>query len=315
MAQRLEHRPDVVLAVVPSLLGAAAASVLARRANAPLVVWVQDLMGPATAQSGILGGGRIARATGALEGRLLRGARDVVLVSEAFRSYVDAAGVDPDRVHVIPNWTHVGTARQDRASVRSRLGWADDELVALHSGNMGLKQGLENLVETARTAPPGVRIVLMGDGSQRSSLEALGTDVSGLQMLPPAQTEDFPDVLAAADVLLVNERASAVDMSLPSKLTSYFSAGVPIVAAVPADGGTGAEVRRSGAGWLVPPENPSALLDALRELGTQAAQRARLGAAGRAHAQQHLSPEASLGRLTELLASAMPAARTVPVAS
>lgn len=41
-------------------------------------------------------------------------------------------------------------------------------------------------------------------------------------------------------MLVVNERASAVDMSLASKLTSYFSAGRPVVAAVPAGGGTAA---------------------------------------------------------------------------
>ncbi len=63
LGQRLPFRPDVVLAVVPSLFGAAAAAAIARRTGARLVVWVQDLMGPATAQSGIAGGGSITRAT------------------------------------------------------------------------------------------------------------------------------------------------------------------------------------------------------------------------------------------------------------
>lgn len=102
-------------------------------------------------------------------------------------------------------------------------------------------------------------------------------------------------------MLLVNERASAVDMSLPSKLTSYFSAGVPVLAAVPPGGGTASEVARSGGGVLVAPEDPAALL----ALGTSPAERARLGAAGTRHAAEHLSAEAALGRLAGVLAGTL----------
>lgn len=305
LGQRLSWRPDVVLAVVPSLLGAAAAAAHAWRTGAPLVVWVQDLMGPATAQSGIAGGGRVSRFTGALEGRVLRSAQEVVVVSAAFRSYVEAAGVQPGHVHVVPNWTHVAPAVTARETVRRRLGWSEGEVVALHSGNMGLKQGLDSLVAAARLAAAPLRIVLMGDGSQRAALESLGAGIERLSFLSPVDTRDFPDVLAAADVLLVNERASAVDMSLPSKLTSYFSAGIPVLAAVPADGGTAAEMERSGGGWLVAPESPVALVAALVALGADPAERARLGASGGRHAAQHLNREVSLDRLVDILATAI----------
>lgn len=103
---------------------------------------------------------------------------------------------------------------------------------------------------------------------------------------------------------MVNERASAVDMSLPSKLTSYFSAGVPVVAAVPMGGGTAAELERSGGGRRVGPEDPAALLGAVQALGRDAAERSRLGAAVRRHAHERLLADASLSRLTHILQSA-----------
>lgn len=297
--------PDVLLAVVPSLLGAAAAAAHARRANVPLVLWVQDLMGPAAAQSGIAGGGRIARATTRIEGHVLRRAGHVIVVSHAFRGYVQAAGVTADRIHVVPNWSHIQAPRADRRSVRRRLGWRDDEIVALHSGNMGLKQGLENLVEVARLADQGLRVVLMGEGSQRASLEVQAAGVPALQMLPPAEPAQFADVLAAADVLLVNERASAVDMSLPSKLTSYFIAGRPVLAAVPPRGGTAGEVIRSGGGRVIPPEDPKSMLAALLALQADPDERALLGSAGARHALTHLSQEAGLARLVSVLEAAL----------
>jgi colanic acid biosynthesis glycosyl transferase WcaI len=101
LTQRLPWKPDVVLAVVPSLFGATSPAAIARRTGAPLVVWVQDLMGPAAAQSGISGGGRIAPVTTGREQRVMRSSRDVVIVSGAFRPYVEAPGVPSDRVHAV----------------------------------------------------------------------------------------------------------------------------------------------------------------------------------------------------------------------
>jgi colanic acid biosynthesis glycosyl transferase WcaI len=291
--QRPTERPDVVLAVVPSLLSAVVAGRIARRAGAPLVVWVQDLMGRAAAQSGMDGGSAVAGVVGSVEGRLLRRAEKVLVLNDHFRRYAEGVGVAPERLAVHPNWTHL-TSRSgaDRAATRARLGWGERETVVLHTGNMGLKQGLENVVDAARLAgrycPGDVRFVLMGDGSQRAALEAEGAGVAALEFRDPAPGPEYADVLAAADVLLVNERPSNVDMCLPSKLTSYLHAGRPVVAASPLDGGTAAEVRRSGAGVVVAAGVPAALLEAVRRIADDPAAAAAHGAAGRAYAASHL---------------------------
>jgi glycosyltransferase involved in cell wall biosynthesis len=300
--------PDVVVAVVPSLLGALAAARIARRHRVPFVVVVQDLMGRAAAQSGMSGGATVARLTTAIERRVLRRATAVVTISEAFRDRVVSFGVDPARVRVIRNWSHVPPPSADRDKTRAGLGWDPGTVVALHAGNMGLKQGLENVVEAARLAHSSaspVRFVLMGDGSQRARLAALAGDLPTIELLPPCAEESFPEVLAAADVLLVNELGSVVDMSLPSKLTSYFVAGRPVIAAVPSEGGTAAEVRRSGAGSVVPPGNPAALLGAVLHSTGDAAVLAATAARARAYADSALSATSSLGSFAEVVAAAL----------
>jgi colanic acid biosynthesis glycosyl transferase WcaI len=304
MIQRLPWRPDVVLAVIPSLAGAAVAATIAKRHDARLVLWVQDLVGPATAQSGIIGGSRISRATVALENTLLRRADRILMISSAFRDYAVAAGVNRDRVTVVPNWSHVDAPSADRAVTRRRLGWGEEEVIALHSGNMGLKQGLDNVVDAANlavTRAPRLRFVLMGDGSQRDALAAASVDLPTLSMLPPATEADFPNVLAAADVLLVNERASVLDMSLPSKLTSYFRAGTPVIAAVPGLGGTAQEVERTGAGLVVRPEDAEHLLEGILGLIENAAMLTALRKAALREASGPLDAGRSLSKLFDAL--------------
>ncbi|MFJ3338141.1 glycosyltransferase [Streptomyces sp. NPDC086766] len=297
-------RPHAVVAQMPSLAGAVAAARIARRHGVPFVPVVQDLMGAAAAQSGISGGDRAAAAAARAERYALGRATLVGVIHDSFRPRVEAMGVDPSRIRLVPNWSHVARPSRPRAETRARLGWSGDRPVVLHSGNMGLKQGLEVLVDAARL-DPGVDVVLMGDGNQRAALRERAGDLPNLRFLPPAEEADFPDVLAAADVLAVTQRASVLDMSVPSKLTSYFAAGRPVLASVAAEGGTADEVRRSGAGVLVPPEDPDALLKAVRELAADAAAADRLGARGPAYVDERLSRADGLGRLDGLLAEAL----------
>lgn len=303
------NRPDAVLAQMPSLAGGVLAARLAHRWKVPYVPVVQDLMGAAAVQSGIRGGDRAASLAARAESFALRRASLVGVIHETFVAKVEALGVDPARIRLVPNWSHVQSPTADRVATRARLGWRPEQTVVLHSGNMGLKQGLEVLVEAARR-DPATRIVLMGDGNQRAHLEELARDVPNLEFAPPAEDAEFMDVLAAADVLAVTQRASVLDMSVPSKLTSYFAAGRPVLASVAAEGGTAQEVRRSGAGVLVAPEDPEAFLKEVRRLADDPARAGALGEAGPRHVAAHLTREAGLARIDALIEEALGGLRT-----
>ncbi len=309
LAPPVMGRPDAVVAQLPSLAGGVLGARLARRYGVPYVPVVQDLMGAAAAQSGIRGGGRVASLAGSAEAYALRRATLVGVIHESFVPKVAALGVPEERIRVVPNWSHVPGPSRSREESRARLGWRPGQTVLLHSGNMGLKQGLEVLVETARL-DPALLVVLMGDGNQRSRLRELAGSLPNLRFEPPAAEADFPDVLAAADVLAVTQRASVLDMSVPSKLTSYFAAGRPVVASVAAAGGTAQEVERSGAGVVVPPEDPRILLDAVRALADDPDRADALGARGPVYVRERLSRAAGLARMDALLAEALGGKRT-----
>lgn len=293
---------DTVVAVVPNLLSAVGARIHARRTGARFVVWVQDSMAAAAGQSGLDSKGRLARGLAAVEEFVLRGADSVVVVASDFERHVAERGVPRDRIRHIPNWVHVTPSSADRTATRAELGWRPDEVIALHAGNMGLKQGLTNVVDASAVSSAAgspVRFVLMGDGNQRSYLEeyAAASPEAAVDFLTPAPQDRFMDILSAADVLVVNEALSVRDMSLPSKLTSYFTAGRPVLAAVAADGSTAKVVERSQAGRVVSPGDPQALHDHALVLADDPDAAARMGRAGQAFAAAELSPQRALADL------------------
>jgi glycosyltransferase involved in cell wall biosynthesis len=299
----LTQRPDLVLASTPAVGGALAAASVSRRVGAPLTIIVQDLTALATQQSGIKGGGRLKAVTARLEGAALRAATSVAVVSESFVPAVQAYGVSSERISVLRNWAHITRTTLTREEARTKLGWPADQFLAVYTGNMGLKQDLGNVVEAARLVSGGsVSFVLAGDGSQRRLLETQARGLPNLRFIGLIDDNLYPVVLAAADVLIVNERASVDAMSLPSKLTSYLAAGRPILAAV-ADGGASQLelLGTGGAACTVSPGNPERLAEALTALAADDLGRVAMSAKGIAYAACHLSREDSLGTLLDLL--------------
>jgi len=305
-------RPDAVMGVVPSLSGGVLARLASRRFRVPYGLIFQDLVGQAAKQSGVGGGGRVARAVRATEGWAARGAAAVGIIAEGFRPYLESLGVDAKRIYRVRNWTHVEAPSMDRSLVRKQLGLPKDAAVCIHSGNMGYKQGLENVIECARLAAERdgrLLFVLIGDGNRRSHLEALAGQykLPNVRFLPLQSREFFPNALAAADLLLVNQRGTVGDMSLPGKLTAYFASGQPVIAAVARDSETAREVAVSGAGVVVEPDDPEALLGAIDGLLGDPAKCDRLGAAGKRWAREKLTPAAALTDYEAFIQALLPA--------
>ena len=306
---RIKHAPAVVIAVTPSLGGAVAGARLARRHGAKLLVVVQDLMAKAATQSGIRGGRSAAGPTATLERYALRNADRVAIVTESFRPQVSAYGVPVDRIALLPNWTHIEPATLSREQARKELGWPVEPFTVVHTGNIGLKQDLGNLVECARVMrhEPGYRFVIVGDGSQREPVRALAAGLGNVVFVDPLDDVAYPKALAAADVLLLNERPGVADMSLPSKLTSYLSAERPVLAAVAPAGAAAQELGATdGAAMSVEPGHPGEMAAALRILRSDSGQCAAMASAGKRYAEAALgrhSAQARLdGAIKELLA-------------
>lgn len=296
-------RPDVVVFVSPALISSFLAIRRARLQRVRTITWVQDIytLGVAEASSGT-GASVISR----LEGGLASASDRVVVIHDRFRRvFEDRLGVRTP-IDIVRNWSHVPEIpRAAREETRTRYGWSEGDTIVLHAGAMGAKQGLENVVLAAREASgrgAPLRFVLLGDGNQRARLESMGADPR-LQFIDPLPDDEFFALIAAADILLVNERAGLTDMSVPSKLTTYFATGLPVVAAVDASSTTHDEMVAAGAGPVVPPEDPRALVDAIAALAADPDASRRHGENARSYRRDVLSAAAAADAFEKALDS------------
>lgn len=303
------HKPDVVLVVSPALFSSALAILRIRlRPHRPAVgIWIQDLYSRGVVETGAAGG-KLADLATALESRVLCSADGVAAIHDRFKQHmVNSLGVAAERVRVIRNWTHLpASPTSGIQEMRAQLGWTPQDVIVLHAGNMGKKQGLENVIEAARIADErksSIRFVLMGDGNQRKRLEANAAGICRIHFMDALPDLEFQRALAAADVLLVNELPGVKDMAVPSKLTSYFNAGVPVIAATDEGSVTAFELESSSGGVRVDAAAPVALVEAAEALASDPSVADRLAQNGLRFRNETLSEAAAIAKYDQFITS------------
>lgn len=295
--QGLRWRPDLVVAFEPTVLAAPAALLAARIAGGKACLHVQDFEIEAAFRFRLLPSIRRASALQAAYGWLLRRFDLVTTISHSMLRRLAACGLDRERLSLCPNWVDTTTIRptDEQGWMRRSLGIADDEVVVLYAGNFGEKQGVATLVELAHrlAGRSEIRMVLCGDGAARATVELRLARLPHAILLPVQPCERLNDLLNLADIHLLPLRASAGDVCFPSKLGGMLASGRPVVALT--GPGELAEILH-GRGIVVDADDARAALHAVLRLAGDPDLRARLGAAGRAFAEQHLDREPVLGR-------------------
>ena len=309
MLRQLAWRPDVLWTVEPTFFGAPLALLIAGATDTPAWLHVQDFEVDAAFDLGLLPAkGPVHAIALGLERMFTRGFRVVSSISARMVERAESKGVPASRVVLFPNWVDVNAIRPASAGAgnayREELGLVG-RTVLLYSGNRGNKRGLEllaPLVESFAT-DASVHFLFCGDGAFRPQLEALVAHRANVTLLPLQPVERLGELLNAADIHLLPQRAGAADLVMPSKLTGMLSSGRPVLAT--ADAGTMlAEVIAGGGaalGCVVPTTDPEALHVAARQLVDAPALREELGRHARAYAVRELGREEVLGRFEQEL--------------
>jgi len=299
LALQWRWRPDVVMAVAPTLLCAPAALAMARATGARAWLHVQDFEVDAAFGLGMLESARAARAARAVERALLRRFDVVSSISGKMVDRAEALGVDRSKLFALPNWVDVETIRPlDRVSVyRRELSISEDAKVVMYAGNMGRKQGLEHLAKAAALLRDRTDIcfVFCGEGPTKTDIQARCADLPNCRIIGLQPAERLNELLNLADIHALPQRADAADLVMPSKLTGMMASGAAIVAM--ASAGTELYEVVSPRGVVVEPDDGEALASAIVNLADDAPRRARLGAAARQYARDMLSPTSVFGRL------------------
>jgi colanic acid biosynthesis glycosyl transferase WcaI len=295
-------RPDIILAVSPPLGLAATAIILGRRWRVPYVFHVADLQPDAAVDLGMIRSRIVVETLYRLERMAYRNAALVSTLTGAMRERIVHKNIPTEKVTLVPDWSQpeLFDLPLSGGGLRFKQQYSiGDRFIVSHSGNMGVKQGLEVMLgaaEAARDSHPELLFLLVGDGAMKPKLQerARLQGLDNVLFLPILPAGLFNEMLAASDLCLVTQQKAVADIVFPSKVLTLLSAGRPVVASLSEGSEVAHVLREAQAGVRTEAEDPTALLDAIVKLQALPERRAAMGANGRAYARQHWEKDRTL---------------------
>jgi glycosyltransferase involved in cell wall biosynthesis len=305
-----QRRPDaIVVETDPPALGALGA-VLKWWHRCPMVFYLQDLFPDVGIVLGKFRPGPLTALLRWLTGVGLRHADRVVVLGEDMKRRVLKRGIAADRVVVIPNWADTRSLRPADGPNALRTEWGGEgRYVVMYSGNLGLSQGLDGVLEAAemlRDEP--VTFLFAGEGAAKARLvaQAAERNLSHVRFLPYQPKARLGESLAAADLHLIPMRRGLAGCMVPSKLYGILAAARPYVAAVDADGEVAAVTAEHGTGLRIEPEKPDELARAVRWFLAHPGEGKAMGERGRRVAETYFDRERSVALFDRVLAGLAP---------
>jgi colanic acid biosynthesis glycosyl transferase WcaI len=261
-------RPDVIVVETDPPLLCLLAGFLRLWYGARLVVYLQDIYPDLAVALGKLRAGWPTRLLRRAMFAVYRRADRVVVLSRDMQELLCDSGVSADRIVCVPNWVDTEVIYPEKEDNRFRKQHGlDDRFVVMYSGNMGLCQRLEDLIEAADRLRDQSRIIflLIGEGVKKRELqETVGSrQLTNVMFLPYQPKSQLADSLSAADLHLVPLDPRIASYLMPSKLYGILASGSAVATIAPAHCELAQIVQEQQVGIVVPPESPQALADAI----------------------------------------------------
>ncbi len=289
-------RHPVVLALCPSIL-CVTLGLVARKKGGVCIAVVHDIQSGLAERLG-MGSGRLGKVMRLAERAMLNRVDLVVVLSVEMKDQLRSIGVTAP-IEVVPLWVDTDHVHPIEPMRRSSV-------KVLYSGNLGRKQGLNQVVAMAEQLAhkrPDIEIVLRGNGNQVNALAAEIAqrrldNVKFAELLP---NEDLAQALCAGDIHLVPQNPQAAAFAVPSKVFNIMAVGRPFVATALPDSTLWHLQRQSGAFLCVPPNEPKSFAEAVLQLADDEVLRRELGRKGRMFVEQHYAKPLILGGFTRRL--------------
>jgi len=276
-------RYDLLLVVTNPPSAPLAAQLLSRIRRIPYIYLVHDVFPDVATVVGVLSpshpGVRVLKK---LQRGWLHSAAKVVVLGRCMRDHLQRAyDLPADRIEVITNWSDPSEIVPGETSAY-RVKHQLQGVTVLYAGNFGQYQSFDDVLDAAaslRDEEPGITFVLVGGGAREEEIKRrVNTEqLHNVKVLPLVGTNEYPDVLAAADIALVVLAKGSEGVGVPSKFYNVLASGRPTIAVVAPSSEVSLVLNEEECGVQVSHGEPDRLAAVVRELAADADRRRTLG--------------------------------------
>lgn len=192
------------------------------------------------------------------EKKLYRVSDTIGCMSEANVDYVltHNAEVSASKVEVCPNSIapiDMSISTEDRNKIRLKYGIPIDKVVFVYGGNLGKPQGIPFMLKCLHSQKKNTDVFffIAGSGTEYKIVEKYIKEYepSNIRLQQCLPKEDYDKVVAACDVGLIFLDHRFTIPNFPSRLLSYMTAKIPVLAVTDTATDIGKVIENGGFGW------------------------------------------------------------------
>lgn len=292
------NNPDILIVDGPSLWSGLPTLVSAIWKNIPFIYVVHDIYPDMAVRLKVITNPFAIRILDRMEHFFYNRSKYISVLAEGFKEKLIKKGIPADKIFVIPACTDVNFIHPLAGINKFRNQWGlGDRFIVLYTANIGIPQGLENLLLAAKLLnnKPDIAVVFVGEGNAKSDLLGMAAkeNLDNVHFFPLQTRQDVPEVFGMADVSVVSLKREVTMEAVPSKTYSIMASGRPVIATVLKNTEVARLIQEADCGIRVEPENPQALANAILLLYENAALRKRLADNGRKYVVENYSSKVS----------------------
>ena len=281
----------------------------------PFIFNVADLWPDSVLDLGVMKEGAFIKAAFWLEGWIYRRAQFVNAVTRGiYDVLLNRKNVPAAKILFLPNGvdTNIVQPLPCDESLKKQLGLTGKR-IAIYAGNHGYAAGAEQILQAAKLleSHPELHFLFVGDGPDKTRLQNLAAELQlqNTTFLDSIPLESMSSYLSIADIALITLRKAGVTRGArPAKTFVMMAAAKPIVLA--AEGEAEELIASSGAGVIVPPDEPEQFAAAILAMHEDAEGAREMGLRGLAYVREKFEWSKLVGNWLRQLSAAEVAENT-----
>lgn len=264
--------------------------------RAQLVVHIQDLQPDAAFSLGMVKRNLLIKHLIKLEAFIYRHASWIASITDSMNENLRRKGVPREKLAVFYNWIDVADVsgfgrRTASGRFLSEHPVAHGKFTVAYAGNIGVKQGVEVLVELAEASRlyEDMHYFIIGEGSRRAQLEdyVKNKKLENVTFLPFMSQEHYFEMLQDIDVAFVSQKSGTGDVFFPSKLLGIMAMRKPLLISADPGSELATVISNAECGLVSAPDDLNSLLRNVVSLYEDSSLRQTLGEKGYRHVEAY----------------------------
>ncbi len=231
----------------------------------------------------------------------------IICLGDDMKRRIIDKGVDENKIDIVYDWADLNDLypidkNTNPFVLKHNL---QDVFTVMYSGNIGLTQCLEGIIDVANHFKTNekIKFLIVGDGANKTNLQTLvkKQNLSNIEFLPYQPKEDLRYSLGAPDVHLISIQKGLGGVIVPSKVYGILACGKPFIAWIDKDSEVSVIANKFKCGIVISPQDINAMVYAIETLLSNSQKLKEMGQNGREAAVKYFDRKICTAKFNQII--------------